>query len=330
MLEPLLFKRHFVEKVWGGRSLEGRPGIELPEGMRVGETWEIVDRPNENSVVARGAFEGRTLRELMQIHADEILGRAPAGKDGRFPLLVKYIDACENLSVQVHPDEEAAQRIGGTAEAKTEAWYVLASKPEGVLYCGLRPGVERTAFAGVASDEAVVQHMARWDVAAGDCLFVPGGTVHAIGAGVTILEVQQNSDTTYRIWDWGREGRETHVREALQSIRFGEKPHGPAAPAWEGPGVERGEGFERVPLAASDFFRMSALRVRGSSLRPADGTFRIHAVTTGAGALMVEGRPGEWPLRPGDVWLVPAVCGYHRLEAGPEGLETIEMTSPPA
>ena len=326
-IEPLLFERHFVEKVWGGRSLERRPGIELPGSAPIGETWEIVDREKENSVVASGPFQGRTLRELMQERADEILGSSPAGKDGRFPLLVKYIDAAENLSVQVHPDAAAAARLGGSAESKTEAWYVVDSRPEGLLYCGLREDVGREEFERVADRPGVIEAMSRWEVRPGDCMFVPGGTVHAIGAGVTILEVQENSDTTYRLWDWGREGRETHVAQALECVTFGAPERGPRAADWEHPD-ETGEGFRVARLASSEFFHMSALSVHGECRRATGGRFRIYAVPAGSGVLSVEGRPGEWSLATGDVWLVPAACAIHRFHPGAGGLELVEMTTP--
>ncbi len=326
-IEPLLFERHFVAKVWGGRALEQRPGIDLPGTKPIGETWEIVDRPKENSVVKCGPFRGRTLHDLMGEYADQILGSSPVGKDGRFPLLVKYIDANDNLSVQVHPDEPAAVRLGGDAEAKTEAWYVLDSKPEGVLYCGLRKAVSRQDFARVADGPGVVEAMSRWDVQSGQCMFVPGGTVHAIGAGVTILEVQQNSDTTFRLWDWGREGRETHVPQALECVRFGADERGPVVADRDRADVV-GEGFRGTTLASSDFFCMAELSVEGECRRSTEGRFRIYAVSAGSGHLGLEGRDEEWTLSTGDVWLVPAVCGYHLLRPGTAGLSLIEMHTP--
>ena len=261
-LGPLRFARRFVEKPWGGRTLERILGFVLPPGVPVGETWEIVDRAAENSVVAEGAQRGRSLRELMETHADAILGDAPAGKEGRFPVLVKYIDASENLSVQVHPDEDSAGRLGGGAEAKTEAWYVIDAAEGGALYCGLRPDVRAEDFGRIArstsispaspdsSGGEIVGALARWEVRAGDCMAVPGGTVHAIGAGVTILEVQQNSDTTYRLYDWGRVGldgrpRETHVEQALVCARFGEEERAPVQARWSADE----HGVRTAPLA---------------------------------------------------------------------------------
>ncbi len=309
-LEPVRFQRHFLEKVWGGRALERRPGLALPPG-KIGETWEVVDRAGENSLVATGGLKGLSLRELMKRHAQELLGSVPAGKEGRFPLLVKYIDACENLSVQVHPDDESAARLRATldpgAEAKSEAWYVLDARPGSRIYAGLRPEVTARDFERVADGAGVLETLLAWEVVPGDCLMVPGGTVHAISAGVTILEVQQNSDTTYRLWDWGRTGRETHVAQALECIRFGQPERGPIRPRW----FPEGE-LQVAHLARCQHFGMNALRLTKPVRRSTQSQVNLYAVLEGRGRL----RWGEEerPLVPGDVWLVPASCGYHHFE----------------
>jgi mannose-6-phosphate isomerase len=308
-LGPLRFERRFLEKVWGGRSLERRPGIALPAGKQVGETWELVDRERENSVVAEGPLQGRTLAELMGELSPPILGTAPAGKDGRFPLLVKYIDASDNLSVQVHPDDEGARRIGAGAQGKTEAWYVVDARPGALLYAGLKEGVRAEEFARVADRGEVVDLLQRWDVAAGDCLLVPGGTVHAIGAGVTILEVQQNSDTTYRLYDWGRAGRETHVELARRCVGFDLPERPPIRPMWE----QAAQGLRRAPLARSRHFGVNALELSQAQRLSTGGQFQIYAVVQGAGALEVRSITTTVRLRSGDVWLVPAECGYHHV-----------------
>jgi mannose-6-phosphate isomerase len=311
-LEPVRFERHFLEKVWGGRTLEERPGIALPPG-KIGETWEVVDREGENSIVATGGLKGLSLRELMKRHGKDLLGKVPAGREGRFPLLVKYIDASESLSVQVHPDDESCARIPG-AEAKTEAWYVLGAKPGSRLYAGLRPEVTAREFERVADGPGVIETLLAWDVHPGDCLLVPGGTVHAISAGITILEVQQNSDTTYRLWDWGRSGRETHVAEALRCIRFGDPPRGPIRPRWFPE-----EKHQVAHLARSKHFGLNALRLARPTRFSTQSQFNLYAVLAGRGRL----RWGqeERPLAAGDVWLVPAACGYYYFE--PEGGEIV-------
>ncbi len=325
-LGPLRFQRRFLEKPWGGRALERRPGIALPAGARVGETWELVDREAENSLVAEGAPEGLALRALMEADARALLGKAPAGKGGRFPLLVKYIDAAEELSVQVHPDDLCAARLGGSAEAKTEAWYVVDAAPGAALYAGLKPGVTRADLARIGSTPEVVEALWRFEVAPGDCMVVPGGTVHAIGRGVTILEVQQNSDTTYRLWDWGRVGldgrpRETHLEAALEAASYGAPRRPPVQAVWEDKGA-----LARAPLARSRFFGMNALRVREEARLATGGQFQIYAVLEGRGTLRAR-EGGARMLSPGDVWLVPAACGYHWVApaAGAEGLLLVQL-----
>jgi mannose-6-phosphate isomerase len=315
-LEPLRFERHFLEKVWGGRTLERRPGFALPPGT-IGETWEVVDRADENSIVATGGLKGLALRELMKRHGADLLGQVPAGKDGRFPLLVKYIDACQNLSVQVHPDDEACQRLRG-AEAKTEAWYIVDARPGSVLYAGLLPTVTARDFERVADGPGVVETLLAWEVRPGDCLLVPGGTVHAISAGITILEVQQNSDTTYRLWDWGRAGRETHVAEALKCIRFGDVPRGPIHPRWFPEGAH-----QIAHLARCKHFGMNALRLRAPTRFSTQSQFHLYAVLEGAGRL--RWKEGERELTRGEVWLVPNATGYHYFEPAGEELLLVHM-----
>lgn len=311
-LEPLRFERRILEKVWGGRALERRPGIALPPGQ-IGETWEVVDRLDENSIVAEGGLAGLSLRELMKRHPAELLGKAPAAKEGRFPLLVKYIDAFQSLSVQVHPGDESALRIPG-AEAKTEAWYVVDARQDSLLYAGLRPDVTAEDFARVAGGPGVLETLNAWTVQPGDCLLVPGGTVHAIGAGITILEVQQNSDTTYRLWDWGRTGRETHVEQALQCIRFGDPERPPVRPLWFAD-----EGFDAAPLARSQHFAMNALRLERRVRRSTGSQYQIYATIEGTGRLTLPQGDRAWELEPGDVWLIPASVGYHYLEPVGDG-----------
>jgi mannose-6-phosphate isomerase len=318
-MDPLRFRRHFVEKVWGGRALAECPGIALPIGPDgaeppIGETWEIVDREDENSVVADGPFAGRTLRELMLEHADAILGDVAPAAGGRFPLLVKYIDARDRLSVQVHPDDASAERIGDGAEGKTEAWLILAVEGGAGLYAGLDPDMTPERYAAIADSAAGVDALARWDVRPGQCVSVPGGTVHAIGAGVTLLEVQQNSDTTYRLYDWDRVGldgqpRATHVEQGLRAVRFGVEPSPPIEPTLE----DVADGVRRAELARSPYFAIDDLHLRAPFALDTDGAFRIYAVLGGSGTLSARDGACRLPLNPGDVWLVPAACGPHTL-----------------
>src|SRR5579859_6328112 len=221
-LYQLTFKPIFKERVWGGRKLEQLYKKELPAGAVIGESWEISDRPGDASVVANGPLAGKDLRWLMEHHAAELLGAA-AAKTDRFPLLVKILDAAEKLSLQVHPPASVAAALGG--EPKTEMWYVAEADPGADIFVGLKSGVTRSEFEQKIKDGTVADCFHRIEVGKGDVMFLPSGRVHALGAGSVIFEIQQNSDTTYRVFDWNRVGldgkpRELHVEKSLASIDF--------------------------------------------------------------------------------------------------------------
>jgi mannose-6-phosphate isomerase len=224
MLYPLIFKPIFKERVWGGRAIERLYGKNLPPGVPIGESWEISDRPGDASVIANGPLAGKDLRWLMEHHERKLLGNAKSA-NGRFPLLIKILDAQEKLSLQVHPPADKAAELKG--EPKTEAWYIADAAPGAELYVGLKRGVTRAEFEHKIKTGAVAECFHRVPVKAGDTMFLPSGRVHAIGAGLVIFEIQQNSDTTYRVFDWNRVGldgkpRDLHVAESLASIDFGD------------------------------------------------------------------------------------------------------------
>jgi mannose-6-phosphate isomerase len=222
MLYPLIFQPILKERVWGGRNLERLYQKSLPAGVPIGESWEISDRPEGVSVIANGVLAGKDLRWLMEHHATDLLGPAKPCQ-GRFPLLVKVLDAQDRLSLQVHPPLGVASRLAG--EPKTEMWYVTDAAPGAELYVGLNAGVTRESFAAKLKAGTVADCFHRLPVRKDDAMFLPSGRVHAIGAGNVIFEIQQNSDTTYRVFDWNRVGldgrpRELHLDQALASINF--------------------------------------------------------------------------------------------------------------
>ena len=222
MLYPLTFHPIFKERVWGGRNLERLYGKPLPPGVPIGESWEITDRSEDISVVANGPLAGTTLRELMMKRRQEMLG-ARAASSGAFPLLFKILDAADTLSVQVHPPAAVAEKLRG--EPKTEMWYIADATAEAALYVGLKRGVGREDFERKVRDGTVAECLHKIPVRAGDAMFLPSGRLHAIGAGNVIFEIQQNSDTTYRVFDWNRAGldgkpRELHIDQSLLSIDF--------------------------------------------------------------------------------------------------------------
>lgn len=226
-MTPFLhFKPIYQERVWGGRILESFLGRKLPGDAPIGESWELVDRPEAQSVVAGGAWAGKSLRELMNGHAADIMG-PHWPKDRPFPILVKWLDCRDRLSVQVHPPASIAARLGG--EPKTENWYFARTDRGAAVYAGLRAGVTREIFEQAIAAGTVERCLERPLVRAGDSVLIHSGVMHAIDAGNVILEIQQNSDTTYRVYDWGRVGldgkpRTLHVRESLECLSANPAP----------------------------------------------------------------------------------------------------------
>ena len=218
---PLTFEPIFMERMWGGRRLQSEFQKKLPPQKRIGESWEIVDRAEAQSVVAGGPLTGKTLHELWSEHRLSIFGDVPNAP--RFPLLIKLLDAQEKLSLQVHPPEKIAKKLG--SEPKSEFWYVAGAEPNAELFLGFREALakdefERAVRAGKAADCVHRIHVKR-----GDSAFLPAGHFHGIGAGCLLVEIQQNSDTTYRLFDWNRvdekgKPRQLHVEQALQCIDF--------------------------------------------------------------------------------------------------------------
>ena len=223
MLYPLTFHPIFKDRVWGGREMERLYKKKLPADRPIGESWEISDRPGGVSVIANGPLAGKNLRWLMENHATEILGGAKSATGNRFPLLCKILNAREKLSLQVHPPANKAAELGG--EPKTEMWFIADAVPGAELFVGLKRGVTRAEFEKKIETGGVAECFHRVPVHAGDAMFLPSGRVHAIGAGLVIFEIQQNSDTTYRVFDWNRVGldgkpRELHVAQSPASIDF--------------------------------------------------------------------------------------------------------------
>ncbi|MES2708925.1 MAG: type I phosphomannose isomerase catalytic subunit [Verrucomicrobiota bacterium] len=310
-LQPL-----YMERVWGGRMLESHYGRALPDpAVPFGESWEVVDRPDEQSVVHGGPLSGMTLQELWTTRRKEIFG-ANAPDSARFPVLIKILDARDKLSIQVHPPAAVAESMGG--EPKTEMWYIVDAEPEASLYVGVKPGVTPEVFADALRGGTVEDAVPSLPVREGDFIFIPSGRLHAIGAGLLIFEIQQNSDTTYRVFDWNRVGldgkpRTLHVEESLRCIDFSD-----TAPAL-------GEANGEI-LVTCDYFivrRRSAAAGETLALGK-NGLFLIPGVVSGR----LETATG--PLRPGDWALIPANLGdtARSAVAGPEGAVWLEVTFP--
>ena len=314
--EPLLFERIPLAKVWGGRALEKAIGIRLPEGQRIGETWELADRDDRNSVVARGRFQGRSLRHLMEEHGSAILGRARPAADGRFPILVKYLDATQNLSIQIHPHRGIAHVLPQGDAPKTECWYVLAAESGAGIWLGLRSPTEFERLSAEASGPGIVALLSWHRAEPGQFYFVPGGTIHAIGAGVSLVEIQENSDTTYRLYDWGRLGddgqpRETHVEAGLRCVRTSPAPRKPRRPYRRGLARPDDPNKHAVCVDAAEF-SVHLLELVGPVRCTTEDAATVYVVVGGEGRI-VRGE-AAWPLSTGDTWLVPASLGDHSIE----------------
>ncbi len=269
------FKPIYQERVWGGRGLSEKLGRDLPGSSPIGESWEIVDRPEAQSVVAEGPQRGKTLRELLETHAGSVMG---PGYDPStpFPILVKWLDCQDRLSLQVHPPAEIAPSLGG--EPKTENWYVAEAEPDAAMLVGLKKGVTREQFETALHENRAEPLVHRIPAKKGESMFVRSGRLHALDAGCLILEIQQNSDTTYRVYDWGRVGldgkpRELHIEKSLQCIDFNDFE----------PDLLRPEGKTQV-IAESELFNLTRHTLNpGEKLEfPAGEQPRLLGVVEGA------------------------------------------------
>ncbi len=312
LTEPIVFEPLFMERVWGGRRLEMLFGKKLPVGVRIGESWELVDREEAQSVVHTGPLRGKTLNELWNDYRTVLFGSRHAALGSRFPLLVKLLDAEERLSVQVHPPAAVAPALKG--EPKTEMWYVAWAESEADIFAGLRPGTTRLEFAHALAEGNVANLLHRMPTRTGDCIFIPSGRVHAIGAGNVIVEVQQNSDTTYRVFDWNRTGldgkpRDLHIEESMKSIDFDD-----FAPQFQPSGSD--------PLVGCEYFRLEHWALETPKEAVPAGEFAI--VTPLTGALQCGGRE----FGPGFFFLVPANLEDRMLVPTKPGTTLLRATLP--
>jgi mannose-6-phosphate isomerase len=301
-LPPLQFEPILREYLWGGRRL-AQLGKPIGDGEHYAESWEIVDHGADQSVVVGGPWAGVSLRELVKQQGKALLG----GHDPQpqFPLLLKFLDCQQTLSVQVHPNDAQAAQLNPPDLGKTEAWVVLAAEPGSKIFAGLKPGVDRTSLKQAVQKGAVKQCLHAFQPRAGDCVLIEAGTVHALGAGLLIAEIQQASDTTFRLFDWKRVDRDgkrrpLHIEQSLETIDYA---RGPVAPVvsrpTDRPGVER--------LVQCDKFVLDRWQFASSQHTASDDRFHILAVIEGTVTVTANGSRHE--LRRGGTLLVPARCG---------------------
>jgi mannose-6-phosphate isomerase len=308
---PLLFQPEMKERVWGGRALE-QFGLKLPPG-RIGEGWMIGDHPNGTTKVANGELAGRGLDEIREQFGREWFGaKGFSEKNGRFPLLIKLLDCEDDLSVQVHPSD-SYERLPDGELGKTEMWYILSAKPGAKIIYGLKPGVTRQSLEKAIADGRIMDCLQEVSVEAGDSFYIPAGTVHALCSGVLVAEIQQNSDTTYRLYDYNRPGldgklRELHIEDSLNVI------------AYEGSGATRMKTDLQRPnewltLATSPYFVTQKGRIDGEwTVAASPDSFTVVIVCEGSGAVVWEG--GRLEAKAGQCFLLPATLNQYTLEGG--------------
>jgi mannose-6-phosphate isomerase len=305
---PLRFEPFLRPMVWGGRRLGELLGKQLPTNEPYGESWEISDHPMHRSVIAAGRFAGRTLRQLMEQDRRSLLGGS-AGRHEIFPWLIKFLDAWDWLSVQVHPDEDAVRRLLPGEGSKTEAWYVMQTAPGSRIYAGLLPEIDRKKLLDALHAGTVTECLHSFEPQPGDCLFFPAGTVHAVGGGVLMAEVQQTSDATFRLFDWNRQDahgnmRKLHIEESLESIHWDQ---GPVEPIRTG-----ASAAQLLKLVDCRYFELELVRARTTTAL--GGTNRLGAAIVLDGAGSLETTEGEIQIQKGETWLLPATMPKAMLQ----------------
>ncbi|MGA2094412.1 MAG: type I phosphomannose isomerase catalytic subunit [Sedimentisphaerales bacterium] len=298
MIYPLKFQPIYKERIWG-----------TPKGKRIGESWELADLPEDKSIIANGEFTGQTLESVIRKYPKELTGSE--GLAIPFPLLLKFLDCGDVLSIQVHPDEATCKRLG-MGNFKAECWYIVKAKPGAIIYKGLKEGVTRERFSRAIKEGTVEQTLRKIEVKAGQCYYLPAGTPHALGAGLLIAEIETPSDTTFRIFDWNRvdengKPRPLHINEALESIHFD-------------------SADDNIPvrttgrLVESRFFNVDRGRRKQNSAVPLSaGQMKTLIFLSGSGTIVSGNNAVEF--NPGQTLLIPAAYrGVLRFSAETEYL----------
>jgi mannose-6-phosphate isomerase len=304
---PLRFESLFRRYLWGGRRLQTVLGKQIGTGDDYAESWEIVDHGSDQSVVRAGECAGKSLRDLVRESGHELFGRHHP--QAQFPLLFKFLDAHRNLSVQVHPNDEQGQHLDPPDLGKTEAWVVLHAEPGSLVYAGLKRGFDRQAFEREVNRGTTELCLHRFEPRVGDCIFIPAGTVHALGAGLIIAEIQQASDTTFRVFDWNRVGpdgqpRPLHIEQALSVIDYDTGPVTARQPL----PTDRSHVSR---LVACDKFVLE--RWEFDATQTIGGDDRCHILAVLEGEVRVSGDPMDEPLTRGQTMLLPAAAGECKL-----------------
>jgi mannose-6-phosphate isomerase len=311
---PFRFRPIYKQRIWGGQKLRQVFGKDIPSGEKIGESWELADLPDDKSVIENGDLAGRTLADVIRKYPKEITGYEDFKLP--FPLLIKFLDAQDILSVQVHPDSQTCKRMG-KGQPKTECWYIISAEPGAAIYKGLSKGVTREQFAQAIKDGTVAELLTKVPVEVGQCHFLPAGTAHSIGAGLLIAEIQTPSDTTYRVFDFNRidqagKARPLHIEEALQSIHF--EINGEDLPVTT---VGR--------LVECEYFSVDkGHQIRGGEVLFSPGKMKTLIFISGYGAIS-NAKGGSAKFRAGDCLLIPA--GYEGVMTFADDTQYLTVTN---
>ncbi|MGO9435830.1 MAG: type I phosphomannose isomerase catalytic subunit [Terracidiphilus sp.] len=306
-LYPLRFEPIYQYRLWGGRRLSSLLSAPLPGDGPIGEAWVLSDRTDHQSLIANGALKGRTIGQVMEQFREQLMGKL-SPRFRRFPLLLKFLDAHEMLSVQVHPSDDPSELNPAGDTAKTEAWVVIEAEKGSQIYAGLKSGTTAGSLRESLRDGTVSEHLVSISPKPGDAIFIPAGTVHTLGNDVVVFEVQQNSDVTFRLYDWGhidpetKETRPLQVDQALACIEFGANNSGLVAPP-----VETTTPVERERLFDCPAFLLWRVLGQDQFTVGATGEPRVLVGIEGSGKIVHDGTP--YAVEKGDVWLLPAEAG---------------------
>lgn len=315
-LYPFRFKPLFRQYIWGGRRLESMLGKPLGDGDNYAESWEVSDHGRDQSVIAYGPLEGIALGEIVRRYPGDLYG-SHVSPVASFPLLFKFLDAQKRLSVQVHPTDEEAAQLDPPDLGKTEAWYVIHAEPGSKIWSGLKRGFDQLALEREVQRDTCELCLHQWEPMPGDCVFIPAGTVHAVGEGLVIAELQQSSDTTFRLFDWNRvaadgKPRPLQIEQALRVIDYQQGPVGAVEPSVTSrPYVQR--------LVECDKFVWDSWTI--DSPKRIGGDDRFHLIAVVEGTLQIERDPSSHPLVKGQTALLPTSCGPVQLT--PKGQVTL-------
>lgn len=325
-LYPLRFKPIYQYRLWGGRRLAHILSTPLPGVDPIGEAWLLSDRDDHPSVVADGPLQGRTLGQVIEQSPEPLLGKW-AGRYPRFPLLLKFLDARDTLSVQVHPSDRQTRYLPRGESGKTEAWIVLEAEADGRIYAGLKPGATPATLRQAIADGTLADHLASFAPKPGDGVYIPAGTVHSLGR-VVVFEVQQNSDVTFRLFDWNHvdaktgEHRPLQIDEAIACIDYEQGAILPVARV-----VEEGQPIVREPLFHGAHFGVTRVSGKLPFTVGARETPRVLVGLAGSGQVDYAGL--HYPIGKGDVLLLPAEVGACPCHA-PDGITLLEISLPEA